>query len=183
MNWLAEIDQLSNAFLLKFKDLTESELNWKPNPNAWSIAQHIEHLIVINQTYFPVLAALKAGTYQLPFTARFGFLVRFFGKVVLNAVKPEQKKKTRTFPIWEPSTSNIAGDILDRFKVHQKELKAQIAASEDLLKKGAIISSPANSTIVYRLETAFDIIVTHEYRHLEHADGVLKQLQQQNKVN
>ena len=172
MNWLAEIDQVSNSFLLKFKDLNEAQLNWKPNPKAWSIAQHIEHLIVINQTYFPVLAELKSGQYKLPFTAKFGFLVRFFGKVVLNAVKPEQKKKTRTFPIWEPSHSNIAGDILDRFKVHQDELKAQITASEDLLKNGGIISSPANRNIVYRLETAFDIIVTHEYRHLDHAKAV-----------
>jgi hypothetical protein len=105
--------------------------------------------------------------------------VRFFGKVVLDAVKPEQKKKTKTFPIWEPSPSNIAGDILDRFKVHQDELKAQITASEDLLKNGVIISSPANRNIVYRLETAFDIIVTHEYRHLEHADAVLNLLREQ----
>lgn len=172
MNWIEEIDKLTHLFSDKFSGLNEEELNWKPNPKAWSIAQHIEHLIVINQTYFPVLAELKSGQYKLPFTAKFGFLVRFFGKVVLNAVKPEQKKKTKTFPIWEPSTSNIAGNILDRFMVHQDELKAQIVASEDLLKNGAIISSPANSNIVYRLETAFDIIVTHEGRHLEHAKAV-----------
>jgi hypothetical protein len=174
MNWLAEIDEISNAFLLKFKGLTEEELNWKPNPNSWSIAQHIEHLIVINQTYFPVLAELKSGQYQLPFMGRFRFLVNFFGATVLNAVKPEQKKKIKTFPIWEPSSSNISGDILERFIEHQNELKAQITTSGDLIKNGAIISSPANKNIVYRLETAFDIIVAHEYRHLNHADAVLK---------
>lgn len=179
MNWLTEIDKLTHLFSGKFSGLNEEELNWKPNPNAWSIAQHIEHLIVINQTYFSVLAELKSGQYKLPFTAKFGFLVRFFGNVVLNAVKPEQRKKTRTFPIWEPPSSKIAGDILDRFKVHQEELKAQIVASEDLLKNGAVISSPANRNIVYRLETAFDIIVTHEYRHLEHASTVLNLLSNQ----
>jgi len=172
MNWIEEIDKLTSRFVHEFSNLSEAQLNWKPDNKSWSIAQHIEHLIVINQTYFPVLAELKYGQYKLPFTAKFGFLVRFFGKVVLDAVKPEQKKKIRTFPIWEPSPSNIAGDILDRFKVHQDELKAQITASEDLLKNGVIISSPANRNIVYRLETAFDIIVTHEYRHLEHAKAV-----------
>ena len=103
--------------------------------------------------------------------------MNFFGTTVLNAVKPEQKKKIKTFPIWEPSTSNIPGDILERFIAHQNELKTQIAESGDLLKNAAIISSPANRNIVYRLETAFDIIVTHEYRHLDHSDTVLNQLQ------
>ena len=172
MNWIEEIDKLTSRFVHEFSNLSEAQLNWKPDNNSWSIAQHIEHLIVINQTYFPVLAELKSGQYKLPFTAKFGFLVRFFGKVVLNAVKPEQKKKIKTFPIWEPSISNIPGDILERFIAHQNELKTQIAESGDLLKNAAIISSPANRNIVYRLETAFDIIVTHEYRHLDHAKAV-----------
>lgn len=73
MNWIEEIDKLTSRFVHEFSNLSEVELNWKPNPKAWSIAQHIEHLIIINQTYFPVLAELKSGQYKLPFTAKFGF--------------------------------------------------------------------------------------------------------------
>lgn len=179
MNWIEEIDKLTSRFVQEFSNLSEVELNWKPNSNSWSIAQHIEHLIVINQTYFPVLAELKSGQYKLPFMGRFRFLVNFFGTIVLNAVKPEQKKKIKTFPIWEPSTSNIPGDILERFKIHQTELKNQIRSTEELLKAEVVISSPANRNIVYRLQTAFDIIVTHEFRHLDHANAVLNLLYNQ----
>jgi hypothetical protein len=39
-----------------------------------------------------------------------------------------------------------------------------------------VIASPASKMIVYTLDTAFDIIVTHERRHLEQAREVLRQL-------
>ena len=67
MNWIEKIDKLTNQFLQEFSSLNEEELNWKPDPESWSVAQHLDHLIVINQTYFPIIAALKAGQYSLPF--------------------------------------------------------------------------------------------------------------------
>ena len=172
-HWINTIDRTTENFQEHFANLSKEELNWKPNPKAWSIAQNIDHLIVINQTYFPVLAALKAGTYQTPFTAKIGFLVSYFGKMILNSVKPEYKKKIKTFPIWQPAQSEISEDILDRFTQHQSELKEMITEAKPFLDQGTIISSPANKSIVYKLETAFDIITTHEQRHLAQAKVVL----------
>jgi len=36
-----------------------------------------------------------------------------------------------------------------------------------LAEKRTIISSPANKNIVYKLRTAFEIIIAHEQRHFE----------------
>ena len=47
-----------------------------------------------------------------------------------------------------------------------------IENSRDLVEKGTIISSPANKNIGYKLETAFEIIVTHEQRHFEQSKEV-----------
>ena len=173
IKWTNQIDKNTADFLTLFSSLTSEQLNWKPNIQTWSIAQNIDHLIVINTTYFPVLADLKSGAYKLPFIARFSFTVNFLGKTVFSAVQADRKKKMKTFKIWEPATSQIPIDILDRFVKHQDELKKQIEASSELIRKGTIISSPANRNIVYKLETAFDIIVTHEQRHLEQAKEVL----------
>jgi hypothetical protein len=144
-------------------------LNWKAGVNTWSIAQNIEHLIVINESYYPSFEKLLKGTYQLPWMARWGFLVAFLGNTVLKAVQADRKKKIKTFEIWEPSQSEINGDILSRFQKHRAELKEWIKKTADLVKKGAVISSPANRNIVYKLETAFEIIVTHEQRHFAQA--------------
>ncbi len=174
--WLAEIDIITQSFNDKFSHLGERELNWKPNARTWSIAQNIDHLMVVNETYFPVLASLKEGAYKPPFIAKLDFMVSFIGKTVLRAVNPDRKKRMKTFPIWEPALSEVKGDILQSFKNHQNELKHQIETSNELIEKGTIISSPANRNIVYKLETAFDIIVAHERRHLEQASEILNNL-------
>ena len=171
--WTDKTDEITNGFRRMFGELTTEQLNWKPNEQTWSIAQNMDHLIVINETYYPVIKAVRQGNYKIPFIGKIGFIVNSIGKMILNAVEPTRKKKIKTFSIWEPSKSAIEGNILKRFEKHQSELKEMIKSSHDLLDKGTVISSPANKNIVYKLETAFDIITTHEQRHLEQAKEVL----------
>ena len=173
-DWPLQIDKITKHFVADFGSLSTEQLNWKPNPQTWSIAQNIDHLIIVNETYYPVLTSVKEGTYQTPFIARLGFMVSFLGKTVFKAVQPDRKKKMKTFPVWEPTTSQVKDDIINQFKKHQGELKRQIETSKDLVEKGTVISSPANKNIVYKLETAFDIIVSHEQRHFEQAKEILQ---------
>lgn len=175
--WTDQLDKNTHDFSKNFGSLDHEQLNWKPDPQTWSIAQNVDHLIVTNSTYFPIFEAVRNGSYELPFLARFDFIVSFFGKSVLKAVQPDRKNKMKTFSLWEPSKSEICADIVEKFEVHQRDLKQLIERSSGLLDKGAIISSPANKMIVYRLETAFDIIVTHEQRHLNQAKEVLTLLE------
>jgi hypothetical protein len=160
--WSTKLGYITEQVQAEFGKLTNEQLNWKPNASTWSIAQNLDHLIVVNETYYPVLASLKAGTYQAPFIAKIGFMVSFLGETVLKAVQPDRKKKMRTFPIWEPSSSRLEGDIVERFENHQKSLMQKIEGSEELIIKGVVISSPANKYVVYKLETAFEIIILHE---------------------
>jgi hypothetical protein len=175
-NWTSTLDKITKQSQTEFGTLTKEQLNWKPNSSTWSIAQNLDHLIVVNETYYPVLASLKEGRYKTPFIAKIGFMVSFLGKTVLKAVQPDRQKKMKTFPIWEPSTSKVSEDILKRFEMHQNELKQKIEEAQGLVEQDVVISSPANRNIVYKLETAFDIIVSHEQRHLEQAKEVLVML-------
>ena len=168
-DWIDQIDKTTSHFTESFGKLSEEELNWRPNGNTWSVAQNVHHLIAINETYYPVIEKVRSNHLSLPWIAGIGFMVTFFGNVILKSVAPDRKKRMKTFPLWEPSSSNISGDILERFRHHQDELKNLIQSSADLLNRGTIISSPANRNIVYRLNTAFDILVTHEMRHYNQA--------------
>lgn len=174
--WIEQIDKTTLDFYESFSELTFEELNWKPNFETWSIAQNIDHLIVINSTYFPILESIRKGTYKTPFLSRVGFIVSFFGKTVLKAVQPDRKKKIKTFPIWEPEKSEIPAGILERFKDHQSKLKEIIGNSKDLVNQGIVISSPANKNIVYKWEKAIEIIVAHEQRHYGQAKEVFQLL-------
>jgi hypothetical protein len=167
--WIQELDRVTLSIKNEFGGLSDEQLNWKPNASTWSIGQIIDHLFVINKTYFPIFNQLRNNEYQLIWLGKINFLVRFFGNLILKSVNPDEKKKMKTLPIWEPSTSKIETDIVQRFTKQQEELKNYISNSSALLDAGTVISSPANRVIVYKLETAFDIIVSHEKRHLEQA--------------
>ncbi|MBT8319162.1 MAG: DinB family protein, partial [Gramella sp.] len=164
-----------------FNGLSEEELNWKPSPGVWSIAENIVHLKQVNESYFPGFCKLKKGDYNVPFTARFGFVVRFFGNMILKSVQPENKKKVKTFPIWNPKKSTYPKAILQDFRDHQDRLKEEMNSLLDQVKENSIISSPVNRNLVYRLQTAFDIIVAHEERHYNQASELCDLLKNENK--
>lgn len=172
-HFITEIQSISHSFTQAFGSLSSDQLNWKPNTDSWSIAQITDHLITTNETYYPVIRKLREGNYSTPFHSKIPFVTSFFGNFILKSVTPDRRKKIKTFPIWEPGQSHHAADILQQFATHQTQLATLIEKSDDLLEAGTVISSPANRFIVYSLEKAFEIIVTHEKRHYQQALEVL----------
>ncbi|MEO8100595.1 MAG: DinB family protein [Acidobacteriota bacterium] len=173
-HWTQPLEQIAGEFATAFGPLSATQLNWKPGPDRWSIGQVIDHLITTNSTYFPIIAAMKAGTYKPHFNAKIGFLVSFFGKLILGSVQPEATRKQKTFPPFEPSQSSIPADIVKRLEARQAQLIREIVGAQDLLN--CVVSSPANRYVVYRLDRAFDILVAHERRHLLQAKAILAQM-------
>ncbi|NJN41951.1 MAG: DinB family protein [Flammeovirgaceae bacterium] len=163
--WTKSLEYITTQFKNSFQYLSEEQLNWKPSAKKWSIAQIVDHLIVINETYFPIFDKLEQGAFKPPIHARFSFFVNPMGDMIYNSIKPENKKKNKTLPIWEPTKSNIDKLIIERFEWHQEQLIQRIQRLKPLLEKGTVIHSPGSKLIVYSLEKAIDIIVTHEQRH------------------
>lgn len=163
----SQLATLAESFTQYFGQLTPEQLNWKPNAKDWSIGQVIEHIILVNESYFGIPDQIRAGTYKYPFLARFGFFPKMMGNMILKSVLPETKRKQPTLDIWEPSQSNVAEDILQQFQAHQQALSRFIEDNQDLVENGTLVCSPANKMIVYTWEKAFEIMIAHEARHLE----------------
>ena len=172
-HWQEEIDEITRNFREEFGTLTTDELNRKPNGGTWSIAENMEHLISVNESYFPIVEQLKAGNYKKPFLAKSPFFVKFMGNTLLKSVSPDRKKKMKTFPIWEPKEATVLPDILPVFERHQAALKRLMGEAEEFVQHRTVISSPANRNIVYTLERAFEVIIAHEKRHFNQASEVM----------
>jgi len=173
-HWVVQLNGIVEKFQETFGNLTPNELNWKPNPSSWSVGQIMDHLITINESYYPIFKNAEARRRRLPFYSKFSFVTSFLGNMILKSVDPTQKRKTKTFPIWEPATSDIRHDILDKFIQNQSVMINLIKNSQELLENKTVIHSPASVNIVYTLERAFDIIVAHEKRHFNQALSVLE---------
>lgn len=174
--WTSELTAISDTFRAEFSHLSSDDLNWKPAVDRWSIGQNLQHLIAVNESYYPIIENIRAGTYKVPWPGRIGFMHRFFGKFILKGSGPDRRRKIKTFPIWQPGKSELPGDILQHFFRHQEELARSMASCSDLLEQETLISSPANRNIVYSLATAFDIMIAHERRHREQAREVRAQM-------
>lgn len=168
-SYQSQLATLSKDFTEAFGHLTPEQFNWKPNAKEWSIGQVIEHIILVNSSYFGIPAQIRAGTYQYPFLARFGFFPKMMGNMILKSVQPETKRKQPTVQMWAPAQSEVAQDMLQQFQTQQAKLIQSIGENQDLVENNTLVCSPANKFIVYTLGRGFEIMIAHERRHFNQA--------------
>lgn len=156
-----------------FGHLNKEQLNWKPSPEEWSVAQCFDHLIVTNTGYFPLIKKIAGGQHKPSFKERLPLLPRAFGSIVLNAVQPQAQRKFKAVPKFQPSSSAIQGDILARFTTHQEDVVKHMRMTEKLDLRNIIITSPVMSLLTYSLWDTYKIMVAHERRHMAQAKRVM----------
>ena len=178
--WTERINRTTDKFIEEFSTLDFKQLNFKLDKASWSIGQCIDHIIVTNELYFKIIEQINQGAYQTFWLGRVPFIPKLFGGIILKSVQPETiKKKQKTFPVFEPSQSEISADILSRFKMMQLQLKAYLSEISPS-NYSRIISSPVASYVVYSLKDAIEIIIAHEERHFLQAQAVKKLIEKYN---
>jgi hypothetical protein len=157
-----------------FGHLNSEQLNWKPAADSWSVAQCLDHLISINQEYYPVFDRILKGEYRKTLLHGMPFLPAIFGRLMVKALSPDSQRKLKSPGAAQPSSSSIDPQIVDRFIAHQRETLAKIRSLENSDPAGMIITSPFMSVVVYSLLDTFRLIVAHERRHFAQAQRVME---------
>lgn len=73
--------------------LTKDQLNWKPNPEQWSIAECLEHLRIADKSYFKDLLEIGDATYKMTFWEKHSPFSFILGKVLKDQMKEQVKRK------------------------------------------------------------------------------------------
>jgi hypothetical protein len=171
----SELQTIADEVEAAFGGLSEVQLNWKPSEKSWSIAQCLDHLIVLHSLYFPIFERLEKGNAKASFWEKVSPLSGFFGRTLIRSLRPENQTKMKTRPKAFPSASEIDGGIARRFVEHQHEMidrLRKLPTSIDPAK--AIITSPLMGFITYSLEDTFTILVVHCHRHIQQARRVME---------
>ena len=171
--WVQSFRSNTTKFEKSFGHLSGPALNWKPAEDSWSVGQVIDHIIRINESYYPIFDRLAKNEYSVPLIGHIPGLPSYFGNFLQKSLSPDRKKKIRTFAIWEPSKSNVSTDIVKQFREHHERLCEILNKHRAIFFKGTVISSPANRYFVYPLDMVPDILITHEERHYNQAIEVL----------
>lgn len=158
-----------------FNSLTPEQLNWKPAPKGWSIAQCFDHLITTHGLYFPLFEKMANGDAKQTFWESYSPLSGFFGRFLIKSLRPENVKPMKTTAKAFPSLSEIGGDIIDRYVDHQNQMiEALKKLPANIDPKKTIVTSPLMGLVTYSLDDCYEILAVHGPRHFNQAKRVME---------
>ncbi len=154
-----------------FGYLSAEQINWKPSASGWSVGQCFEHLIKTNALFFPELEKIADGTRQHSFLEKYSPLSSFFGNLLVNSLKKDERKfKAPSKAIVPPS--DVDAKIIEQFAAHQSEVIERVKSTEAADWQRTKVTSPFMKLMTYKLSDGFRIIVEHERRHFRQAERV-----------
>ena len=166
------IKQISDDVRNTFGDLSTGQLNWKPAPESWSVAQCLDHLIKSNEEFFPELDSLAAGTRKNTFWQNWSPLSGMAGAFLVNSLKKDGQKIKTNQKMTPPS--DIDADIVMTFLAHQTELVDKLSAANSANWRKVVLTSPFVKIMTYRMDTGLQAIIEHEKRHVRQAKRVIE---------
>jgi hypothetical protein len=92
---LAETGAIARDAQTTFGELDAAQLNWKPAPESWSVAQCLDHLLTANRQMFPAMAAAASGAHQASFWESVPVIPGLLGRFMVKAVSPNARQKVK----------------------------------------------------------------------------------------
>lgn len=157
--------------------LTEAQARWRPRPGAWSVAECLSHLAVLNRTYLDGFARVVDEARAAGRTGRGPWRLRWFGRTFTQAMGPVTGRglgrKLPAPPAYAPPSDVTLASALADFRLVQAALVARVRAAEGLDLGRIMVRSPAWPLLRFSLVTAFAALAAHERRHLAQVRRVM----------
>jgi len=156
----------------EFQKLSIEQLNWKSNPDSWSILECIEHLNLYSQFYIPEIE-LKIQDSKSKHEATFksGMLGNYFSKAMLLR---EKLNKMKTFKDKNPVGSKLEPSVLENFIDFQKKTLDLLNQSNKVSLNKTKTNITISSWLKLKLGDTFRVVIYHNHRHIVQAENVLK---------
>ncbi len=174
---IKDLSIITDEVLLRAQSLlglSKEEINWKPYPASWSIAECLEHLNRYGDFYLPACRESieklpKVRNNQKPFKS--GLLGNYFAKLMF----PKEGGKTMQSPKDKnPIHSMVSENVLDTFITQQKEIIDILASAGKIdLNKGKTSISISNM-IKLKLGDTLRVVIYHNLRHIKQIEKILE---------
>ncbi|MEL7120277.1 MAG: DinB family protein [Bacteroidota bacterium] len=171
---LIELTHKNKAELLPLRNMTDQALNFKPDPESWSILECVEHLNRYGRYYIPEITnRIEQSTHSKADDFKSSWLGEYFAKSML----PKEKlNKMKTFKSMNPINSALDRAVLDELIGQQDQLETLLeqAREKNLTKIKTSIS--ISNWIKLRLGDTFRVVIYHNWRHVVQIKNVLKSI-------
>jgi hypothetical protein len=170
---LERIEAIKRDALALVDALTDEQLNWRPDPSRWSIAQCLHHIVLSGAGYVSRLGELvetsrkREQLGQPPL--RPGMLSGWF----IRSMEPPPRFKAKTFRSIEPPPASMSRDaVFNEFIAFHDELANRVRAMRDVNLNGARMPSPFFRPLRFTIGQVITLLITHARRHLWQARQV-----------
>jgi len=170
---VTEAAAISKDVERQFGGLSTAQINWKPDPKRWSVAQCLDHLIAGNRELHRPIDEIIEGRTQTRVLERAPAYARLWGRLMVRQLRPEAKLKLTAPSKATPAASAIDRDIVRRFVDQQSDTIRRMQLLDERNRGDVVLTSPFAWPVVYRAIDACRIIVAHERRHLAQAERVV----------
>lgn len=169
IDWITEIDLITEKFKRSFYDFTEEEMNYKPKENSWSVSQNIAHIILLNSSYFEHFIEIQSGNHALPTVESMETLAQDSLLTLIPYTSSNSLERTNTWDMWQPSSNFIRKNILLDFEKSQFEFKKHIESFDHLPLANTFIKYPGHLDLIFMLDDCINFLIEHENRHWNQA--------------
>jgi DinB family protein len=169
-----QFEQLANDADALVSPLSDTQFRWRPRPNAWSIAQCIDHLNVTARLYLPVLDEGIANAIRQGHYAEGPYAYWWFARLFVRMLEPPPRFRVKTPAAFQPPPARTRQEIMAAFRAYQVQYVDRLRQANGVDLACARVRSPVASWLVLPLGCGVAAITAHERRHLWQAGRVTK---------
>ena len=170
---LRELEEVTARAEAVIGDLDEETLNWNPAEGVWSVAQCVDHLSVTAHRYIEVLEPAIAEARQKGLTGEGPRKRSLSDRMLRWAVEPG-RGKVKAPKMFHPGERMGRETLIASYHEAHATLRRLMEASDGLNLGKVRVVSPVTSLMRLTLGGAFEVITTHERRHLLQAEKVME---------
>ena len=150
--------------------LTEEQLNWQPAVGSWSVGQCLEHLCILNEAYLAAMSVALEGKADVPVEQIMpGW---FSGWFLKSFVEPSPNTKKVGAPRKIRPGSRVSTAVIERFLASNKTCRELIVRARSKDVNRIRFRNPLVPILRFTVGMGFEIIASHEQRHLLQAERV-----------
>ena len=169
-----QFEQLSADADALVASLDDAQFMWRSAPDAWSVAECIEHLNVTARLYLPMLDEGVADAIRRGLYAEGPYRYNLLGRLLVRAVEPPPRFRQKTPRAFRPDANRTRHGIMAAFRAYQVQYIDRLRQANGLDLARARVSSPAARWLRIPLGSAFALMTAHERRHLWQARQVVE---------
>ena len=163
---LEELEMVDAFYTEHFKHLSLKQLHWKPDQKTWSIAQNVEHIILVDNGYIAHMEKILTKSKNQQKSPKEDFQSDWMGNRFKKALDPDSNEKFKSPKIFNPSEN--PNHVESRLYESSRSLKSfiQKSAQYNLNIRIPLLES---RLIRLRLGDRLKTLIMHKIRHFKQA--------------